>query len=163
LGIGVFQNSNVCAAYRRKEFLLLGGFPSPVVCNEDMLVAAKAVLAGYKISYTAEAVVLHSHNYAYKDLFKRYFDIAASLDCEQVIRRVGKTEAKGYDFLIEQVKYLKARHKLRLLPQVLLEAVAKYTGYKLGERHSHIPEVCKKHFGLNKVFWTNQISNKKNI
>ena len=162
-GIGTFQNSNVCAAYRKKEFILLGEFVSPIVCNEDMLFASKAISAGYKVSYTAGAVVQHSHNYGYKDLFKRYFDIGASLDGDQVIRQVGKTEAKGYDFLIEQVKYLKARNKLRLLPQVFWEATSKYIGYKLGERHNLIPGVCKKYLGLNRVFWTNQSNNRNNI
>ena len=162
-GIGTFQNSNVCAAYRKKEFILLGEFASPIVSNEDMLFASKAIGAGYKISYTAEAVVLHSHNYGYKDLFKRYFDIGASLYGEQAIRQVGKTEAKGYDFLIEQVKYLKARNEMRLLPQIFLEATSKYIGYKLGERHNFIPRECKKYFGLNKVFWTNQANIRNNM
>ena len=152
-GIGTFQNSNVCAAYRREEFFALGGFPAPVVSNEDMLFAAKAVLAGYKTSYTSEAAVCHSHNYSYADLFKRYFDIAASMDSEPFVKQVGKVQAKGYDFLIKQIKYLKAEQKLRFVPQVLLEAVFKLMGYKLGERHRYIPTIGKNYLSLNKNFW----------
>ncbi|VCW13919.1 hypothetical protein BANRA_01245 [Escherichia coli] len=40
-----------------------------------MYYTAKAILAGYKVAYVADAVVKHSHNYSPIDEFKRYFDI----------------------------------------------------------------------------------------
>ena len=153
MGIKTFQNSNVCAAYRRREFNTLGGFPEPVVSNEDMLFAAKAVLAGYKVAYTADAMVFHSHNYGYLNLFKRYFDIAASLDHEPIIKQVGKAETKGYDFLIKQFKFLKENNKYMFVFQAMVEAFFKYAGYKLGEKSAYIPIHWKKYMGLNKTYW----------
>ena len=160
-GIGTFQNSNVCAAYRREEFFILGGFATPVVSNEDMLFAAKAILADYKTSYSADAVVWHSHNYSYTDLFKRYFDIAASMDSEPFIRNAGRAQVKGYDFLLKQIKYLVAKKKLYYLPHVLMEATFKFMGYKLGERHHYIPVSWKIFLGLSKNFWKVKIGDKR--
>lgn len=131
LGIGTFQNSNVCAAYRRAEFEKLGGFPQPTVSNEDMLFAAKAILAGYKVAYTAEAMVFHSHNYNCCQLFKRYFDIGSSLDNAPFIKQAGKAEAKGLDFICKQLKYVYAESGLVSVPAVFIEALCKYAGYKL--------------------------------
>ena len=45
LGIKTFFCSDVCAAYRVDLFRELGGFESPVIFNEDMFFAAKAVFA----------------------------------------------------------------------------------------------------------------------
>lgn len=154
LGIKTFQNSNVCAAYRKKEFARLGGFEEAIVSNEDMLFAAKAIFAGYKVAYCAEARVLHSHNYTFRDIFKRYFDIGASLDNNPLIARVGKAESKGLDFIKKQIKYIKQEKAFASLHYVLLEAICKYAGYKLGENHQHLPPAWKKHLGLNKGFWS---------
>ena len=46
LGIKTYFCSNVCAAYRRGVYLELGGFPHPVIFNEDLIFAAGAVRSG---------------------------------------------------------------------------------------------------------------------
>ena len=155
LGIRTFQNSNVCAAYRRKEFEALGCFPQPAVCNEDMIFAARAIFAGYNVAYSAEAKVWHSHNYNSVALFKRYFDIAASLDNEPSIRKFGKAEKSGLQFFKKQLLYLREERQLAVLPRVILETVAKYLGYKCGTNHNHIPGKWEIHLGMNKLYWTN--------
>ncbi len=153
MGIKTFQNSNVCSAYRRSEFEKLGCFPAPVVCNEDMLFAAKAIFAGYRVAYSAEAVVMHSHDLKVKQLFKRYFDIASSLDHEPRIKSMGQAEAKGLDFFKNQVRYLWDQGKQHELPRVICETAAKYLGYKCGANHNRIPKKMKKYLGLNTSYW----------
>ena len=73
LGIKTFFCSNVCAAYKRDIFDELGGFVNRAIFNEDMLYAAKAVEAGFGIAYAAQAKVYHSHNYTYRQQFRRNF------------------------------------------------------------------------------------------
>ena len=153
MGIKVFQNSNVCAAYRRREFDLLRRFPYPVPCNEDMLYAARAIFAGYKVAYTAEALVWHTHCLNCRKLFRRYFDIAASLSCEPRIRTIGKVEAKGFEFFRNQLAFIGDRGKLYQLPIMFLESGAKYLGYKAGENHNCFPKGLKKYLGLNTLYW----------
>lgn len=154
MGIKTFQNSNVCAAYRRIEFDSLGRFPTPVVCNEDMLFAAKAIFAGYKVAYSADALVLHTHHLGPVQLFRRYFDIATSLDHEPRIKALGRTEEKGLEFFRNQVKYLGDQNKLKYLPCTLLETAAKYFGFKTGANHNLIPTGLKKYLGSNTLYWS---------
>ena len=66
LGIKTYFCSNVCAMYKKSIYEELGGFVRHTIFNEDMIFAAGAVKAGYKIVYRAEAQVIHSHNYTSK-------------------------------------------------------------------------------------------------
>ena len=63
MGIKAYFFSDVCAAYRRSFLEETGGFDSPIISNEDMLLAAKALQAGYRVRYEAKAEVYHSHNF----------------------------------------------------------------------------------------------------
>ncbi len=73
LGIKTFFCSDVCAAYRYDIYIKLGGFEYPLKSNEDMFFAAKAINAGYKVAYIAEAQVLHSHHFTLKEQYQRNF------------------------------------------------------------------------------------------
>lgn len=154
LGIKAFQNSNVCAAYRRQVFEELGGFPEPVVCNEDMLFAARAILSGYRVAYCAEAVVYHTHYYTSAMLFKRYFDIGASLQQQPEILSLGQTGKKGREFLNGYLHYLKREKKLHYLPLAAIEAASRYCGFIMGRNYRKLPAHFRKHLGMNKIYWS---------
>lgn len=70
LGIKTFFASDVCSAYRRSAYLGCGGFPR-LETNEDMLMAARFIEAGYKVAYEASAEVYHSHNLTICQQFNR--------------------------------------------------------------------------------------------
>ena len=78
LGIKTYFCSNVCAMYRREVYESLGGFVTRTIFNEDMIYAAKAIDANYKIAYVADALVIHSHNYTIEEQFHRNFDLGVS-------------------------------------------------------------------------------------
>ena len=73
LGIKTFFCPDVCCAYRKEIYLHLGGFDHPLKTNEDMFFAAKVIHAGYRISYTADAVVYHSHNLTLGKQYRRNY------------------------------------------------------------------------------------------
>ena len=73
LGIKAFFCSDSCAAYRKDVYLKLGGFDYPLKSNEDMFFAAKALQSGYKIAYTAQARVCHSHNLSLREQYRRNY------------------------------------------------------------------------------------------
>ena len=75
LGIKTCFVSNSFAAYRAQALNEAGGFPVKIIMGEDMYIAAKMLLQNWEISYCANALVLHSHNYTIWQEFKRYFDI----------------------------------------------------------------------------------------
>ena len=71
LGIRAYLLADVCAAYRREAYLAVGGFEHPIATNEDMLIAADFLTAGYRLAYSAEARVLHSHNHSLRQEYAR--------------------------------------------------------------------------------------------
>lgn len=71
LGVRGYLLSDVCAAYRRKAYDAVGGFEHPISTNEDMLIAADLLNAGYWLAYSAEARVWHSHNHTLKQEYLR--------------------------------------------------------------------------------------------
>ena len=89
--------SNSFSAYRISAFEKLGGFPSNTILCEDMYFTAKAVKAGFKVAYTTNAVVRHSHNYTPMEEFKRYFDIGVFHQMNHGYVRIWGREEKGRD------------------------------------------------------------------
>ncbi|MCI1983281.1 MAG: glycosyltransferase [Bifidobacteriaceae bacterium] len=85
LGIKTYFASDVCAAYRRSAYLEAGGFPRPCNTNEDMLMAAIFINRGFKVAYTANATVSHSHNLSLKEQYRRNKAIGYCLEKNQKI------------------------------------------------------------------------------
>lgn len=73
MGIKAFRASDVCAAYRRTAYLEVGGFENPVLTNEDMFIAARLLHAGWKVMYNAQATVIHSHNFTFRQQYRRNY------------------------------------------------------------------------------------------
>lgn len=71
LGVRAYLLSDSCAAYRREAYDAVGGFEHPIMTNEDMLIAADLLNAGYRLAYSAEAKVWHSHNHTLKQEYLR--------------------------------------------------------------------------------------------
>jgi rhamnosyltransferase len=153
LGIKAFFFSNVCSAIKKNEYLKVGGFPKHIIMNEDMIIAAKLLLDGYKIVYTAKALIWHSHNYTVPLYFKRYFDIGAALNMNSWMLDHVKTENEGIRFIKKQLNYLVKNHYWRWIPYALTLSLAKYIGYKLGFFQNRLPIGFKKLLSLNPNFW----------
>lgn len=153
LGIKTFFCSNVCSAIRRKEFEEIGRFPENIIMNEDMILAAKLILKGYKVAYQASATVYHSHNYGLKEQFQRYFDIGVSLSRNKWLLQGIKSEREGIKLLKSQTQYLIKEKKWLSVPYGFLQAVSKYSGYRLGLSEIRLPMRLKKSLSLHKNFW----------
>lgn len=132
LGIKTFFFSNSCSAIKRRIFFEAGLFPENVKSNEDMIIAAKIILMGYKIAYISDATVIHSHIYSFSDLFKRYYNIGSSLKRNSWIFRYAKAEKEGLRFLIKQSNFIIKNYGFKYIPNILIEAIVKYMGYKIG-------------------------------
>lgn len=154
LGIKTYFCSNVCAAYRREVYEELGGFVRHTIFNEDMIYAARAIQAGYKIAYRAEARVIHSHNYTHMQQFKRNFDLGVSqADYPEIFENV-PSEAEGKRMVKQTTVYLKEQHKLGRLPYFYMQCACKYAGYFLGKRYKRLPRKWVLAFTSNKDYWT---------
>ena len=79
LGIRAYLLSDVCAAYRRAAYEAVGGFARPIETNEDMLIAADFLRAGWKLGYRASARVWHSHDFTLRQEYARNRRVGAFL------------------------------------------------------------------------------------
>ena len=78
LGIKTYFATDVCSAYRRDAYFELGGFERTDM-SEDMLMAAKAINAGYSVAYAADACVYHSHNFTPREQYRRNYAVGRFL------------------------------------------------------------------------------------
>jgi rhamnosyltransferase len=131
-GIKTFFSSNACSAVRKDLFLKAGMFPEGVRANEDMLMAARLILQGYKVAYVPEARVIHSHKYSLLMQFRRYYNIGSSLKNNKWILDYGRPEGEGMRFIREQARFVLRQHRFFLIPYIFLESVTKYAGFRIG-------------------------------
>lgn len=152
LGIKTFFCSNVCAAYRRSVFDSLGGFVTHTIFNEDMIFAARAVKAGYRIAYAADAQVIHSHNYTARQQFSRNFDLGVSHAQYPEIFADVPPEGEGARLVKKTAVYLLKHHPL-LLPKLVMQSAAKLVGYRLGKRYEKLPAGLVRRLSMQKNYW----------
>ena len=153
LGIKTYFCSNVCAAYRRGVYLELGGFPHPVIFNEDLIFAAGAVRSGWKIIYKADVRVIHSHEYTYRELIRRNFDQGVSQACHPEIFERVKSEKEGIHLICTLVKKLLKERKYLQIIQLFVESGCKYLGYQMGKHYRQLPESFIMKLTMNHNYW----------
>ncbi|GMB01646.1 glycosyltransferase [Pelosinus sp. IPA-1] len=154
LGIKTAFISNSFAAYRRSALIGIGGFPINTILSEDTYVAAKMLLAGYKIAYCAEAQAYHSHNYSFIQEFKRYFDIGVFQAREYWIRdKFGQAEGEGLRYIVSELKYLWRHNYISFFPSFGVRTLLKYMGYKLGLWEKKIPTSIKRRISMHNRYW----------
>ncbi len=152
-GIKTAFISNSFAAYRSTAIKAVGGFPSGVILSEDMYVAAKMIIAGWKKMYCAESIVRHSHDYTIYEEFRRYFDIGVFHSREEwILEYFGKAEKEGRKFIVSEFAFL-LKNNPCLIVEMLVRGAFKYFGYLLGKNEAYEPKWLKCKFSMNKKFW----------
>lgn len=153
LGIKTYFCSNVCAAYRRETFVSLGGFIRCTIFNEDMIFAARAVQAGFQIAYTADARVIHSHNYTHKEQFRRNFDLGVSqADHPEIFDGIA-SESEGLRMVRQAGAFLWQQKKKRKIPSLYIGSACKFLGFRLGKKYRCLPKKMVLHCTMNKSYW----------
>lgn len=156
LGIKTFFCSDVCAAYRRSIYQEMGGFIRHTIFNEDMIMAAGMVRAGYQIAYAADARVIHSHNYTGRQQFHRNFDMAVSqADHPEVFEGIS-SEAEGIRLVGNTAWYLLKKKKPYLIAELVYKSGCKYLGYKLGKNYRRLPVWVVRKCSASEAYWENR-------
>lgn len=153
LGIKTYFCSNVCAMYRKSVYEQLGGFVTHTIFNEDMILAAAVIQAGYKIAYAADAKVVHAHKYTYWQQLTRNFDLAVSQRQHREIFESVKSESEGIKLVKQTAKHLLKHGKWYLLPDLVLQSGFKFIGYKLGLRYETLSPKMVRRFSMNPKYW----------
>lgn len=131
-GLKTFFCSNCCSAIRRSIFNKLGGFKNNVIVNEDMLFAAKAILAGYAVYYAPEAKVYHSHSYSLLEIYKRYFNIGRFFADNRWLLKYGRLKQYGRSIVKSGMVTFWKEKKPHYIVALFAELAVKAIAYKLG-------------------------------
>lgn len=153
LGIKTYFCSDVCAMYDRAAYFSNGGFPEKIIFNEDMVYASKAMKNGYAVEYCAKARVYHSHNYSFREQFRRNFDMGVSQkDYEEVFSGI-KSENEGIKMVVSAAEYMMDNGHWYDIPHLFINSAAKYTGYRLGKIYKHLGKKIILKLTSNKEYW----------
>ncbi len=134
MGIKTFFCSDVCAAYRRDMYLELGGFDYPIKTNEDMLFAAKVINAGYRISYTADALVYHSHNFSLREQYKRNYIQGYEIERHKKELSNVAQETEGMKLVKYVGKELVKRGQVGTFVHFGFDCIARLAGSRAGKK-----------------------------
>ncbi len=151
-GLKVFTNSNVCAAYLKEKLLEVGGFPR-VILSEDLYVAAKLILAGYRTMYNAEARVIHAHTFTPWGIFRRYFSIGVFYAENRWLRKYGG-RGDTLRFFREEILYLAENYPL-WVPYAVVENFARFMGLILGYNYRLLPRFLWPLLSGYRYYWRN--------
>lgn len=134
LGLNTFFFSDASSAIKTSVFKELNGYDKKdLPTNEDMYFAHKLITNGYKISYEAESIVYHSHNFTLKELYKRYKLTGKFMKENHHLDEYGTTSAGG-----GLAKYILKRaikdRNLKVLMRYPFDMAARLIGMKVGKR-----------------------------
>lgn len=160
LGIKTPFMSNSFSAYRGTALLEVGGFPEHVILSEDMYVAARLLLAGWKVAYASDAVCRHSHNYTLVEEFRRYFDQGVFHAREAWIRQsFGGAGGEGLRYVKSELAFL-GLSRLHLWPAAILRNACKLLAYKLGQKERQLSLGLKRKLSMHKRYWDSPFAEK---
>lgn len=94
MGLNTFFFSDASSAINRRIFKELNYYDGKrFASNEDQYFAHKLIMAGYRIKYCAESEVVHSHDFNFKSLYKRYQDTGDFYRAEPYMNSYGTNSA----------------------------------------------------------------------
>lgn len=157
MGIKAFFCSNVCAAYRRDIYDAQGGFVRRAIFNEDMIYAAGCIKAGYRIAYTADARVIHSHQYTNKEQFHRNFDMGVSQAEHPEVFEGVPPVSEGIRLVKRTAAYLRETGERKLILPMYITSIYKFLGYQLGKNYKRLSFRRIMKYTMNKEYWNSEI------
>lgn len=156
LGIKTFFCSNVCAAYNRNIFDMLGGFEKRAIFNEDMIYAGHAVEAGFRIAYQARAQVYHSHNYSCMQQFRRNFDLGVSQAKHPEVFAGVSSKSEGVQLVKKTARHLAEVGMRKQIPYLIVQSGFKYIGYQMGIHYKSLGQGMIMKCTSNRNYWKQQ-------
>ena len=160
LGIKTYFYSDAAAAIRKDTFIKLNGYDGKVLLtNEDMYIAYKLINNGYKIKYCADAEVIHSHEYTYKTLFKRYFDQGVFLKQHEYIANSGANSSAMQLVKFVAISSLKEKN-FRAFFDIIPNFAVRFIANKLGHRYNKLSKEKVLKYTSNINYWMKEVYNR---
>ncbi len=154
MGFRAAYFSNSFAVYRRSALDAVGGFPTDTIVSEEVTVAARMLMAGWKLAYQADAAAIHSHPLTLGSEFRRYFDIGVHHGREPwLLQTFGTVGNEGRQFVLDELRFLWSNAPL-WMPYAALRTIGKYLGYQLGAHERLLPHALKPKLSAHPQFWS---------
>ena len=133
-GLNTFFFSDASSAVKTEIFKHVNGYDHKnLPINEDMYLAYKLIMQGYKIKYCANSVVYHSHNFKLKEIYNRYKLIGIFFKENKYLNNY-KTNNAGFGLAKYVLKRIIEERKLLLLIRYPFDMGSRYIGMKVGNR-----------------------------
>lgn len=134
LGLKTFFFSDAAGAIDRQVFQKLGGYDGKnLPISEDMYFAHKLITNNYKIKYTTDAIVYHSHNFTLKQLYNRYKLTGKFMKENSYLDQYGTTSS-GANMAKYVLKRILQEKRFSLLFRYPFDMGARYLGMKAGKQ-----------------------------
>lgn len=133
LGLKTFFFSDASAAIKKETFVKLNGYDGKkLAISEDMYIAYKLIMNGYKIKYCADSEIIHSHNFTLKQQYKRYYDTGKFFKENNYLNNY-KVNKAGGSLAIYILKRACQDRNWKVLIKFLPNMCARYVGMKVGK------------------------------
>lgn len=133
-GVKSYFFSNASSAFRRTAYEAVGGFDVPITSNEDMMIAAKLLKAGYSLAYQPEAAVWHSHKHSLLEEYRRNIRIGNVMNQYQTRLTGINAGEEGLRMVRFVGGALLKQGKIIQLFIFLTHAAFRYLGFQTGKR-----------------------------
>lgn len=133
LGLKTFFFSDASSAIKREIFVKLKGYDAKKLqMSEDMYIAYKLIMNGYKIKYCADSEVVHSHQFTLKQQYKRYYETGKFFKENDYLNKY-KVNKAGGSLAIYILKRAIQDKNWRVLVQFVPNMSARFIGMKIGK------------------------------
>lgn len=134
LGLRTFFFSDASSAIKRDVFVELNGYDNKnLPISEDMYIAYKIIMAGYKIKYCADSEVIHSHKFTLKQIYDRYRLTGKFFKENSYLDQYGTTSS-GANLAKYVLKRIFQEKRFHLLFRYPFDMAARLIGMKVGKR-----------------------------
>ncbi len=131
LGLNTFFFSDASSAINREIFASLNFYDGKrFASNEDQYIAHKLIMSGYRIKYCAESEVVHSHEFNFKSLYKRYQDTGDFYRAEPYMNSYGTNNA-GADMAKYIIKRITQDRNFKAALEFIPNMAARFLGIKI--------------------------------
>lgn len=133
LGLRTFFFSDASSAISNDIFKEINYYDNKKLnINEDMYIAYKLIMRGYKIKYVADSVVIHSHEFSFKELYKRYYDTGVFFKENSYLEKFG-TNKTGSGMAIYVLKRIIQEKDVIAFIRFFPNMIARFFGMKFGK------------------------------
>ena len=133
-GLRTFFFSDAASCVKTSTFKELKGYDNKnLPISEDMYIAYKIIMNGYKIKYCADSVVFHSHKFTLKQIYDRYKLTGRFFKENSYLDKYG-TNSSGANLAKYILKRILQEKRIGLLFRFPFDMAVRFIGMKVGKR-----------------------------